>query len=172
MSSMVDEKNGGGGKILKSLNGDKADEWLPWKSKFKALMVAAGLIEGLMPIEEAEAWRTPMKETSSTGKATKEKKGGAKEEAKTSSTPSSMITINMRIYSKLVLFTEGAANDVVVQYDDTMDGQAAWQALIDKFELKGDVRKSVLQNNLVTNTMGEGEDLDKYFMRLEQASAS
>lgn len=76
--------------------------------------------------------------------------------------------LSCKVYARLILCTSGPANDLVLQFCDTMNGLAAWAALSAKYELTGDVQKAALQEEMMRDVMGEHEDPDVYFLRLER----
>lgn len=52
-------------------------------------------------------------------------------------------------------------------FEETMDGSAAYRALVVKYELAGMVRKTDLHRELVNDFIRAGEDPDAYFRRIE-----
>ena len=72
-------------------------------------------------------------------------------------------------------YTEGAANDLVAQFDDARegvcsrrDGRTAWRALVAKYELTGNLQKAALHAELDRAALGDGEDPDVYFVKIER----
>jgi hypothetical protein len=76
--------------------------------------------------------------------------------------------MNRKIFSRLKLYTIGTAKTLVLQSAASMDGVAAWNALKEKYELKGQAQKTMLQEKLYTDSMGSDEDVDAYTGRIEE----
>ena len=138
MASFIDTDKGG--PRLKAFNGSKSEDWLAWKVKFQAVLNSSDLLD---VIRNNEARPT--------------QEGGL----------DAWIKKNRKVYDKLILYTEGAAAGVVEQFDDERDGVGAWQALVNKYELKGNSQKAALHGELFQDTMAGHEDPDLYFMRIE-----
>lgn len=137
-----------GSARLKPFRG-KEDEWPLWKGKMESVLDRRDLLD---PLLDNEARPTE------TGDAQKkyDKEG-------------------RMIYNELIMYTEDAANDVVAQFEDEhgagtakRDGRAAWKALVAKYELTGTLQKAALHEELDRATLGNGEDPDKYFMKIER----
>lgn len=152
------------GARLKAFNGEQS-EWPAWKGKFKAVLNSADLLGGLLSDTErrnleAASTRRVTRSTTAT-----EDEGEVKE---TEPVSIDWEAISSKIHSKLVLYTEGTAYDMVMQFEGPpMDGRAAWQALEDKFEYKGTARMAALHGEMMQCVMGDHEDPDKFFMRIE-----
>lgn len=77
------------------------------------------------------------------------------------------IDANTSIYYQLVLFTTGAAADLVGQFQDEAHGEKAWDALIAKYEAKGVSGQAILFKELNDLVLGESEDPDTFFVKQE-----
>ena len=73
-----------------------------------------------------------------------------------------------KLYYMLIEYTAGAASGIVKQHKATTNGVAAWQALKDKYELKGFTREAELHNKWHHETMSATEDPDRFFLRFEK----
>lgn len=73
-----------------------------------------------------------------------------------------------KVYARLVMFTEGLAANVVEEHIETRNGVAAWQGLIDKFELKGTFGKAILNTNIVKAVFPPTADPLTYFNEIER----
>ena len=71
------------------------------------------------------------------------------------------------VYARLILYTAGTAQGVVKKYRSTRDGAAAWRALIEKYEQKGEVKMATLHSELINAEMVPLEDPEAYFLKLE-----
>lgn len=125
---------------LKAFTG-KSDEWAGWKLKFQAYVDKDNMLDALLANKNKPAVAGPDQDA--------------------------WIKTSRSIYGVLVLSTDGAANDLVVQFDDDRDGIAAWRALIKKYELSGDVQKAALQRAMYEAEWGSDDDPDGYFLQLE-----
>jgi hypothetical protein len=124
---------------LKPFRGEHA-EWFDWREKFEALLDNNDLLDTLLE----------QRPTDVSAQVTWDK--GSR-----------------KIYSKLVLLTEGTAAGIVGQFKTPRrDGVAAWKALIDKFERKGAAQRAALCTELFNSSLGEAEDPDAYFVRIER----
>jgi len=139
--SVYDESEYGGLKVRK-FTGYQHD-WLDWKADFMAVLDNKdNLVELVLS--------TPKSRPAGPG-AEQEKYDRDKR----------------KIYMKLILFTSGTAKTIVQQFAASMDGVAAWNALKEKFEMKGSAQKALLQEKLYGDSMEENEDPDAYFARVE-----
>lgn len=124
--------------------GGKEKEWSVWKSKFKALAHHLKLLPLLKP-----------------GASRPTARGDARDEWDEKSE---------ELYYKLVWCTVGTALDLVKQFEDQEDcGAKAWRGLIDKYERKDVARLSALQGELINARLGNGQDPDPFFLKLEEA---
>ena len=101
---------------------------------------------------------------------TREQQRTAKKEAKEAARrdEDKWRTQNYLIYAHLATNTEGAAYDVVREFEEVMDGSAAYRALVVKYECSGMAQKTDLHSKLVNDTIKGGEDPDRYFRRIEE----
>ena len=76
--------------------------------------------------------------------------------------------MNRKIFSRLKLYTMGTAKSLVLRFAASMDGVAAWNALKEKYELKGQAQKTTLQERLYSDSMDSDEDVDAYIGRIEE----
>ena len=127
---------------IKAFTG-KAIDWLPFKAKFKAML------------EEKD----PKLLDFVLEPVVKPKK---KEERE------AWVRMNRMLYAKLILFTEGAANGLVEQFEEERSGLGAWLALVAKYEVKSQVQKGALMRELIRSELESGEDPDLYFTRMER----
>lgn len=154
--------------------GGEPEEWMDYRATIRALLGTKGLRKAMESaeirapvVEKKEGSKlliSPIKGTSNT-KDEEETGGGAETKV---DDPGGDKT-NAKIYWWLLMTTKGGAKDIVMQYDDTSDGRAAWQALCGKYELDGSVQSAVLQGKLINDKLGDGEDPDAYFIRIEKA---
>ena len=137
MSSLYEADKG---TRLKAFQG-KCEDWPAWKNKFEAQLEKDSLLDALLATEDRP-----------------EEEGEAL---------TNWIKSSRKIYAALVIFTDGAANDLVVQFNDQRDGIAAWRALVRKYELRGDVQKAALQRAMYEAEWSNADDPDAYFVQLE-----
>lgn len=77
------------------------------------------------------------------------------------------------LYAKLVWCTVDTALDLVFQFQDKEDsGVRAWKALEDKYERKDITRMTALHGELFNSALGEGQDPDQYFVKIEDIQDS
>ena len=74
---------------------------------------------------------------------------------------------DQKIYHLLVIYTDEGAGATVQQYEGSQSGKLAWNALIMKYEPRGIVGTVSLHQELMSLKMGEGEDPDAFFIRIE-----
>ena len=123
---------------LTQFGGDQS-EWADWKDRFEAMLEVQGISEGLSRPKPADG--TPERPE--------------------------WDRRNRRLHSMLVLNTRAAASDVVRQATKG-DGLEAYQKLIAKYEEKSTVRAMSLSAELFNSSVGEAEDPDDYFRRIEE----
>jgi hypothetical protein len=77
-------------------------------------------------------------------------------------------TNNENIYYQLVFYTEGTPAGLVWQYEESTNGQAAWNALVNKYEQSGAIGLAALHAELNDCKLGADEDPDVFFVRFER----
>ena len=154
--------------------GTKPEEWLTWKAKFVALLIKSNLYKGLRrtglvgtPIKlraaggfaaqlEAEAL-APLEDGGGKASSKSKKPEPAPAPAPAPPPPSTPVGIQqvtqdeydeedvrIKIWSLLVLCTAEGPQATVVEFTDEVDGVAAWEKLVDKYELSGANRATTL----------------------------
>ena len=130
------------GTRCKSFSG-KPEEWHAWMGKFEAVLMTCNLEEHL----------------------TKQKPDAANSDDLTVWSENSK-----KIYAKLMMWTGGTAQGLVQQYRGSYDGCAAWRALVQRYEPRGTVGKLALHAQLMSLTMGDNEDPENLFTKMNQIS--
>eukprot|EP00952_Eustigmatos_sp_NYUAD-ZCMA_P013374 53072-Eustigmatos_ZCMA.PRE.1 len=81
-----------------------------------------------------------------------------------------------QIYNQLILHLHREPLCLVMQYQEPrtsgdlmMDGVAAWKELVDKYEPKGNIGKMALLEEFDTITLGDTQDPDPVYIKLETA---
>lgn len=124
---------------IKPFSGDSL-EWNEWKGKFRAVLHTEKLTKTLTaarPSESEAALLANWKEG------------------------------NENLFYQLVLYTETIAASVVWQYERDTDGQAAWKALVDRYEKSGSIGMTALHKQLATCSMSEDQEPDVFFIKFE-----
>ena len=124
-------------------------DWISWKSKFKSLLEHYGLLDPLL-----------------------------NNDARPSGQPAAQAKwdkINRKIYAKISLYTSRAANNLIMQFEEfvegkslSRDGIAAWSALVEKFESSGKVQRSALIMTINTVVLKDRDNPDTYFFEIEE----
>jgi len=124
----------------------KREEWPEWKLKFQAVLEGADLLDTLLSSEPVDA------DTD----AAEDREAAAKWRKK-----------DRKIYFQLILYTTEAAGNLVEQFEDVCSGKMAWEALKTKYEHQGTVGKVDPHKELMESSMGEAEDPDSFFIKIE-----
>jgi hypothetical protein len=125
-------------KKVKSFTG-KRSEWDLWKKKFLALITHK---KYHLSID------TPQRPEGAAGAAWDE--------------------ANLQLYTQLVLYCDGDPGSVVDQFEHTKNGRHAWRALLRKYDTHGAHGKATLVREMRTLEMGDLEDPDTFFIRIER----
>jgi hypothetical protein len=75
--------------------------------------------------------------------------------------------INTKVYGMLVDSTDDVALRLVLRFQRTKDGRAAWNALKLKYQRKGTTRRATLMAEISADRIGDEEDPAEYFLRLD-----
>jgi len=128
------------GMKLEVFSGKQA-EWSDWRERFEAVMAINKMLDVL--VLDNSPPEDPAKR-----KEWDEMSAGA--------------------YSRLVLFTTSTPLGLVKKYRSTRDGAGAWRAMVDKYELKGEVRISFLHDQLFNSVMSPSADPEVFFLQVEE----
>ena len=128
---------------LRMYHGKPSDDWTDWSDRFRA-----------------RAARRDLEHRLGTARPTDDEAAGTAWDKD-----------SKKIYYLLIEYTGGAASGIVKQHRTTTNGIAAWQALVDKYELKGFVQEADLHAQWHRETLSATEDPDAFFMRLEKPVA-
>ena len=124
----------------------KREEWPEWKLKFQAVLEGADLLDTLLSSEPIDADTDAAEDRETAAKWRKK---------------------DRKIYFQLILYTTEAAGNLVEQFEDICSGKMAWEALKNKYEHQGTVGKVDLHKELMESSMGEAEDPDSFFIKIE-----
>jgi hypothetical protein len=128
---------------LRIFTGKPSDDWTDWSDRFRA-----------------KASRRDLEHRLGTTRPTDDEAAGTAWDKD-----------SKKIYYLLIEYTGGAASGIVKQHRTTTNGIAAWQALVDKYELKGFVQEADLHAQWHRETLSATEDPDAFFTRLEKPVA-
>jgi ribosomal protein L12E/L44/L45/RPP1/RPP2 len=140
MTSIVDTWTAGG--VIEKFTGDLL-KWNVWKMSFRALLVEEDLLDFLLSTEKRPA-------------------------ASNAPARKAWDRNNARVFAKLVFYTGGRASPVLLPFDKNLDGKGAWRALLKKYEERDDSMTWKLYNDFWTSSLGEWEDTEDFFVRLEE----
>ena len=129
-----------GGLKIKIFSGDE-DQWPSWKVKFKAVLRGKKLLEHLKTEKPNESAASTVK-----------KAWAENDEA---------------LFYELILHTSGTACYLIEQFEEEAEGKRAWETLVDKFEGCGSLTAVDLSKKLMTCTLDENSDPDRFFVMVE-----
>lgn len=74
---------------------------------------------------------------------------------------------NAKIFARAALTTEGTPNEMLEPFEDSLDGQGAWEALMLTYDKPNHARAAEIHRQLHSEQLAAGEHPREYFARIE-----